>query len=57
MEGTGKTHAAGQMLVRMNSGILLSALSGSEGPIAEVMPSATSREMYVVAAKNATEKK
>lgn len=39
------TYAPGQMLVKTNSGILCSALRGSEGPKVEVMDRATSREI------------
>ena len=55
--GGGGTYAPGHILVRMNSGVLCSAVKGSEGPKVLVKCNATSSDTYNVAAKNATVKK
>ena len=47
------TYAPGHMLVSTNSGILRRASVGLEVPRVPVMPSATSKDIYVVAAKKA----
>lgn len=47
------TYAGGQMLVKMNNGILCREMRGLDGPKVDVIDKATSREIYVVAAKNA----
>ena len=47
-----ETYAAGHILVRTKSGTLCKASGGSDGPNAEVTIKATSKEIYVVAAKN-----
>lgn len=52
-----KTYAPGQILVNIKSGMLWRFTRGFDGPNVVVNPRATSSEMYVVAAKNATVKK
>jgi hypothetical protein len=49
--------APGQTLVKTNKGVECSASMGCDGPKVWVMVRATSREIYVVAAKNARVRK
>lgn len=51
---SGRTHIAGHILVKTNSGMLCSDSMGPDGPRACVSPSAISSDMYVVTPKNAS---
>lgn len=51
------TYAAGHTLVNTNNEMLFNDSAGLEGPNVWVIVNPTSRDMYVVAAKNAAAKK